>query len=273
MPFEQMGWAKRTRFLGAMRYHGVWLGRLVGWVLAVLLAGNALMIAAALAGVSDLNMGGVSASMSTAVALLMVCACLAAHSRTRFLLRFGTPRLSVWLSNLLALFLSAAVFLVGTLALNLAVGGAVLGLSSFMPDRFSLTSYASSLPSGAALLSASARSALERLPQQLLWLAEYTCLFYLLACCLRRRRGLTLAVIIGVPFVCFMLMLMPIVNQTVAAIESGSDAQVVAAGLQWMQWLVDALRFIRDQWQWIQLGAAVVAVPLSYLCMRGTPQP
>ena len=44
-------------------------------------------------------------------------------------------------------------------------------------------------------------------------------------------------------------------------------------GLQWMQWLTSAARFAVEQWPWIQLGAAIVSLPLSYLCMRGTPQP
>lgn len=84
---------------------------------------------------------------------------------------------------------------------------------------------------------------------------------------------MTLAVILGVPFVCFMLMLMPFVSETTAALESGSEMQVMAMGLQWMQWLTSAARFAVEQWPWIQLGAAIVSLPLSYLCMRTTPQP
>lgn len=273
MPFEQMGWMRRSRFLGAMRYHRAWIGWLAGWCLLVLLAGNAIMIAVALAGAGDLNMDGVSADFSLTMALLMVCACLTAHSRTRFLLRFGTARFPVWMSNVLALFLGAAAFLLGTLLINLATGGAVLLLSHAMPARFSLMAYTDALPSGAALLGHTLRDALERLPQQLLWLLEWTCLFYLLGCCLRRRRGLTLAVVLGVPFVCFMLTLMPFVRETTAALESGSDVQAMAMGLEWMQWLAKVARFVAEQWQWIQLGGAAVSLPLSYLCMRTTPQP
>ena len=244
MTYDGESWLKRSRFLGAMRYHRVWLGRVIIWVLALLLAGNAVMICAALAGAGELHMN------------------LASHSRTRFLLRFGTARFPVWLSNVLALFLGSAAFLLGTLAINLATGGAVQALSYAMPGRFGL---------GEAGLSL--RAALEALPQQLLWLLEWTSLFYLLGCCLRRRRGVTLAVILGVPFVCFMLMLMPFVSETTAALESGSEMQVMAMGLQWMQWLTSAARFAVEQWPWIQLGAAIVSLPLSYLCMRGTPQP
>ena len=152
MPVEHVGWMRRSRFLGAMRYHRAWMGRLIGWGLLVLLAGNAIAIAAALAGAGDLNMAGVSSDFSLTMALLLVCACLAAHSRTRFLLRFGTARFPVWLSNVLALFLGAAAFLLGTLLINLATGGTVLLLSRTMPARFTLTAYTDALPTGAALL-------------------------------------------------------------------------------------------------------------------------
>ena len=255
MLVEQAGWMRRSRFLGAMRYHRAWMGRLAGWCLLVLLAGNAITIVAALAGAGELNMEGVSADFSLTIALLLVCACLAAHSRTRFLLRFGTARFPVWLSNVVALFLGTAAFLLGTLLINLAVGGTVLALSGAMPDRFTL------------------RESLEQLPRQLMWLLEWTCLFYLLACCLRRRRGLTLAVVLGVPFVCFMLTLMPFIRETTAALESGTDGQIMAMGFEWMQWLARVARFVTEQWQWVQLGGAAVSLPLSYLCMRTTPQP
>lgn len=273
MPFKYAGWMKRSRFLGAMRYHRAWMGRLAGWGLLVLLMGNVVAIAVALAGAGDLSMEGVSADFSLTIALLLVCACLAAHSRTRFLLRFGAPRFPVWMSNILALFLSAAVFLLGTLLINLAAGGAVLFLSQALPERFSLISYTEALPSGAALLGYTLNASLTRLPLQLLWLLEWTCLFYPLACCLRRRRGLTLAVVLGVPFACFMLTLMPFIRETTAALESGMDMQIMSMGFEWMQWLAKVARFVEEKWQWIQLGAATASLPLSYLCMRTTPQP
>ena len=230
MPVEHAGWMRRSRFLGAMRYHRAWMGRLIGWGLLVLLAGNAIAIAAALAGAGDLNMAGVSSDFSLAMAL-------------------------------------------GTLLINLATGGTVLLLSRTMPARFTLTAYTDALPTGAALLCHSLRESLEGLPQQLLWLLEWTCLFYLLACCLRRGRGLTLAVVLGVPFGCVMLMLMPFVRETAVILESGTETEILAMGLEWMQWLARVAQFVVEQWQWIQLGAAAVSLPLSYLCMRTTPQP
>lgn len=80
-------------------------------------------------------------------------------------------------------------------------------------------------------------------------------------------------VVIGVPLALGMLLLVPAVNETIAALEDASEGQIMMMGLKWVQWLSKAARFIANQWQWIQLGAAVAALPLSYVCMRGTPQP
>ena len=81
------------------------------------------------------------------------------------------------------------------------------------------------------------------------------------------------ASLLGVPFVCFMLTLMPFIRETTAALESGTDGQIMAMGFEWMQWLARVARFVTEQWQWVQLGGAAVSLPLSYLCMRTTPQP
>lgn len=133
MTYDGESWLKRSRFLGAMRYHRVWLGRVIIWVLALLLAGNAVMICAALAGAGELHMNDLRASLSTSMALLLVCACLAAHSRTRFLLRFGTARFPVWLSNVLALFLGSGGFSAGHVGDQPGDGGAVQAFSYAMP--------------------------------------------------------------------------------------------------------------------------------------------
>lgn len=273
MQFEELSWAKRSRLAGAMRYHSIWLGKLVGWVLIALLGVQVLTLLMAALGVGKMRASGVSSDFATTLVLALVCAVMMANNRTRFLLRFGTPRLSVWLSSLLALFAGMVVFLLGTLLISLLSAGAVLALSGVMPDRFALASYYSSLPTGGALLGYTLRETLIQLPNQLLWTLEWVSLSYLLGVCLRRKKGVTLAVVIGVPFALFMLMLVPAINETIAALENGSQSNLMFMGLQWVQWLSKAANFVRMQWQWIQLGAAVAALPLSYLCMRGTAQP
>lgn len=273
MQFEDMGWAKRSRLLGALRYHRAWLGRLTGWVLMALLLGNVLMLGLGTAGVGEVSISDISASLGTAMAFALCCALIAAGSRTRFLIRFGTPRLSVWLSNVVALLVGMALFLLGTLALNALAGAGVWALGKALPQRYALVSYHEAAPTGDALLGWLLARGLAALPRQLLWLCEWTAIFYLLGCCLRRNKVVTLAVIIGVPLALATLLLVPAVNETIAALETASEGQIMMMGLKWVQWLSKAARFIAGQWQWIQLGAAVVSLPLSYLCMRGTSQP
>ena len=273
MRFEDMSWAKRSRLPGAMRYHMVWLGRLTGWVLLALLLGNVLVLGLGFAGADNVSVSDASASLSMAIALALCCALIAAGSRTRFLIRFGTPRLSVWLSNVLALMAGMALFLLGTLALNALSAAGVWALSKALPDRYALVSYHGAAPAGDALLGWLLAHGLCALPKQLMWLCEWTAIFYLLGCCLRRNKVVTLMVVIGVPLALAMLLLVPAVNETIAALETASEGQIMMMGLKWVQWLSKAARFIANQWQWIQLGAAVASLPLSYLCMRGTPQP
>lgn len=218
-------------------------------------------------------MAGVSSDFSLTMALLLVCACLAAHSP-------HTVFAPVWHGALpgVAEQCAGVVFGRGGIFAGHAAdqpGDGGNGPASLPHDAGPLypTAYTDALPTGAALLGHTLRESLEGLPQQLLWLLEWTSLFYLLACCLRRRRGLTLAVVLGVPFVCVMLMLMPFVRETAVILESGTETEIMAMGLEWMQWLARVAQFVVEQWQWIQLGAAAVSLPLSYLCMRTTPQP
>ena len=51
------------------------------------------------------------------------------------------------------------------------------------------------------------------------------------------------------------------------------DRQMLLLGVQWMKYLSDIMHFVEREWPAIQLVSAVVSLPLSYLCMRGTLQP
>lgn len=78
MRFEDMSWAKRSRLPGAMRYHRVWLGRLIGWVLLALLLGNVLTLGLGFVGVDEVSVSDASASLGTAITLALCCALIAA---------------------------------------------------------------------------------------------------------------------------------------------------------------------------------------------------
>ena len=107
----------------------------------------------------------------------------------------------------------------------------------------------------------------------LLWLLEWSCLFYLLGCCLRRSKAITLTVCLVLPLILWLLMLAPVLREVSHAMESGNQGQLMVMAMQLVGWLEKAAMFIEKNWQWIQGGLALVSLPLSYLCMRSTPQP
>lgn len=266
-------WFAASRFGGVMRYHGMRMGRVVLWVLAIMLAAQVLSFTMAIGGLGGYESTGVAANLGLTMLAALVCACVAADGGTRFLLRFGTPRTSVWLGSVLSLMAWMLALLLGTLALSLLVNGLVVLLNSAFPQSFSLISYYDRTLTTGQVFKTTLLNALGALPEYALWTLEWSCLFYLLGCCLRRSKGITIAVIVGVPLILFITMLIPAVQQTIAAVESASEGEIMVMGLQWFQWLSKAAQWVESQWPWIQLGAALVSLPLSYLCMRGTPQP
>jgi hypothetical protein len=197
---------------------------------------------------------------------------MSAHKSTRFLLRFGTARFSVWLGNVLALFAAMFAFLLGTLVLSMLMGALTRWMVGVMPGSYSLEQYLGDT-GAAAPYADSLLAALKALPANLLTALEWTTIFYFLACCLRRNRGITIFVVVGIPMMLMILTLIPAVRQAVQVVEKGNETQMTLLGLQWMKYLTDVLQFIRREWPTIQLLAALGCLPLSYLCMRETPQP
>ena len=59
--------------------------------------------------------------------MVLVCSFPAAKQDTTFLLRFGTPRTSVWLSNVLSLMVYGIVYLLLSAVVNLIIGAADMG--------------------------------------------------------------------------------------------------------------------------------------------------
>ena len=268
-------WFALSRCEGIFRYHWRALGTTVAWVLAVLLGSSVLgMILPAIFPNENFNMGGISTNEMVAQILALVCGCVVAGRGTRFLLRFGTPRFSVWLCNLLSLAAAMLAILLGSLLISILIGYLTLALSQ-SGDWITLVGYASQggLLRGSALLSATLSEALQRLPGQMAHLMEWVSLYYLFGCCLRRKRWLTLTVVIGVPLAVTILMVVPAVRETIDIATSGRQNELLVTGMRWMGWLADALRFMRNEWPTIQLVAAIASLPLSYLCMRGTKQP
>ena len=268
----ERNWWQNARFGGVMRYQWTALGKTVSLVWLILLASQCISLIFPFITGNPYPYSGVYADLSVTMLVALVCSIVAANKSTRFLLRFGTSRLSVWLGNLLSLFAGMVAFLIGTLLLNILTGALVLWFSDLMPASFAMKPLFSDLQ-GASRFEYTLQQALASLPAYILYTLEWTCLFYLLGCCLRRNRWLTVFVIVGVPMLTMILTLIPAVRQAANVVENANDQQMMLLGVQWMKYAVDAVHFVEHEWPTIQLVAAFVSLPLSYLCMRDTAQP
>ncbi len=267
-----IGWGKRARLDGALRYHWKTLSRAVGWALLIILAAQAMALLAPMVIRVNFTYTGVTADLGLTMMLALLCGITVSHRSTRFLLRFGTSRLSVWLGNLIALMAGMTAFLLGTLLISMLTGALTLAISGSMPGRYAFQETFGGLR-GSALYARSLRAGLEGLPSTILYTLEWSCLFYALGCCLRRNRVLTISVVVGIPLLMFILMLVPAVQEAVRAVDAADKGQLMILGVQWLKVITDIMKFIAKEWQTIQLVAAVASLPVSYLLMRSTPQP
>ena len=266
------GFWQSARMRGVLRYHLKSLGKTVLLVLAILFGAQLLSLAFPIITGNPYPYMGVYADQSVTLVVTLVCACVVAGRSTRFLLRFGTSRFSVWLGNLVGLWAGMIAMLLGTLLLSILLGGLVYLLAAALPQSFAIKPLFTGV-ADAAVFSYTLRAALSSLPQAILAVVEWTSIFYLLGCCLRRQTGLTLAVVIGLPLLLMLLTLIPAIRQAADVVERANEQQIMLLGVRWMKVLMDVANFIENQWPWIKLGGAAVSLPLSYLCMRGTSQP
>ena len=265
-------WWQNARFAGVMRYHWKALGKTILWVLGIMLGAQLISLAFPLLSGEAYPYSGVFVDIGTAMIVALVCSTVVAGKSTRFLLRFGTSRFSVWLGNVLSLWLGMAAFLLGTLLLSLLMGGLVSLLAKALPQQFIVQTYFGDAQ-GYALFNSSLSEALSSLPRYLLYTLEWTAIFYLLGTCLRRNKVATLMVIIGVPMLVMILTLIPAVRHAARVMENANDREMMLLGVQWLSYLTSIVHFVQHEWKTLQLVAAVVSLPLSYLCMRNTPQP
>lgn len=265
---EKNGWFKLSRFGGAMRFHWLRNSRVLLWLAVIELAVMVVEMALGCAGSVTVLVAPLMADFSLALLVVLLCSFPTARKDTTFLLRFGTPRTSVWLSNLLSLFLTGVACLLLSVVANAVTG--IVGL--LLAGSFTTIEVVGPATIGGYLMEGVGRMAAD-LPMQLLWIAEYSAIFYCVACCMRRWKIPTILVLAGVPVLLFTLLAMPVFNQVGSALESGSQNQIVALMLKLIAWLEKAGEFVSNNWQAIQGGTAVAALLFSYLIMRGTKQP
>ena len=89
----------------------------------------------------------------------------------------------------------------------------------------------------------------------LLYTLEWTAIFYLYACLLRRFRVLTISLSVGIPLLFVILMFIPAVREGLATIRGNNQGEILVLGLRWLQILQDILRFVEEHWETLQLTA------------------
>ena len=267
---ENHNWFTLSRFGGCMRFHRIRKYGLALLLALLMLIVQALELTLAYFGITEYRLTAQMPDLPFALALVFCLALRTARQDTTFLLRFGTPRTSVWLSNVLSLLIAGVLYLLLSIVVNVVSGAAAVALYPQCSDIFVAQRY--QLPVG-EFLAILLGDVWEVLPWYLLWLLEYTCIFYLLACCLRRWKGATIAVLVGVPALLITLIVLPTLQGVAEAVQSSDQGELMTMLFRFLGWLEKAADFTAENWQWIQGGAAFVSLVLSYLVMRGTRQP
>ncbi len=257
-------WVTTSRFAGVLRYHYKNIGKRVVWALLIVLIAQGLSLLAPLLFGGLYHFDGIRGNFEFVFFAAFVVGISTAGRATRFLLRFGTSRTSVWLGNVLGQLLAMVSLLVATFLINMLLAGLLFLLSNASPAHYSMSG---------KLFHTALTYGLKDLPGLLLYTLEWTSIFYLYGCMLRRFKVLTISVSIGVPLLFVILMLIPTVREALAVVQGDNQGQLILLGLQWLQWLQDLIRFIEEHWETLQLLTAVVCLPLSYIVMRGTKQP
>lgn len=257
-------WLQASRLGGVIRYHYKNIGRLVILALLIVLAVQILSLLMPVIIGDPYPFDGIRADFEIVFFAAFITGIITAGRASRFLLRFGTSRTSVWLGNEAGLILGMIGLLLGTFLLNMLIAALMFPLTSLLPQGYAMSAslYQSELVKG-----------LENLPTLMLYTLEWTSIFYLYACMLRRFKALTISFSIAIPLMFVILMLIPAVREGLSVLNGDDQGQIVLLGLKWLQVLQDILRFIEEHWNAIQLTAGIVSLPLSYVVMRGTKQP
>ena len=257
-------WIKNARVPGVIRYQYKTIARLLAWALLIVLAGQVLTLLLPFLRHDAYLFDGIRGNFEIVFFAAFIVGILTAGRSSRFLLRFGTPRTSVWLGSELGLIFGMVGLLLATFVLNMGIAALLFPLSSLAPQQYSMN---------ASLFQTALSHGLGDLPELLLYTLEWTCIFYLYGCMLRRFRVLTISISIGIPLMFVILMLIPTVRDVLSVARGENQGQMLQKGLEWLLWLRDFLHFVDEHWDSIQLTAGIASIPLSYLVMRSTKQP
>lgn len=270
---NQRTWWQQSRCNGILRYHAKTTGRDLLIILAAYIGVNLFSLLMPLAFGFEMSLNGISGANGWTELVLMVMAVVTAGSRTRFILRFGTPRLSAWLCNVIALFVLMLCFQLASKLISAMVALAVCGLSKANPELYRFASYLDNGASGMALYRQSLIELIKDIPKTALELLAWTSVMYFFGCCLRKHKVITLLIVLGLPALGMLLLIVPAINHGISAYQTGDMGVVMKMLFDLYHVAVTVGEWIYKNFFLVEMASGLVCLPLSYLVMRSTKQP
>lgn len=283
---QQVSMLKASRLPGALRYFTRKVVNVVGVLVIVALCVTILNFAICI-------FAGVEGAVNTlsmlfnanGIMVIMLCA-QAAYGESRYLAITPMPRFSIFLGVLwkmvcFALLSSLVACLYSGFEALLAQAITATGIANIrvaVREMDLISEMMSSTAVGAVATDAGSvlMIALGRLPATVIRLVEYSGVWYLYLCLLRRWKMQTLLVTIGAPILLATMVLVPVINGWADAILSMSQNEMMQA----LPVLYDILNTLADIARWMIEEMALVEAITGALCwliaypvMRGTPQP
>lgn len=219
------------------------------------------------------------------IVLIILCV-YAVFSETRYLAIAPTPRYVIYIGILwkIVLFavLSSAVAALHTMldvliaqAMNNA-GIARIAINVYDFELYDEIASGGSIVHAATTFGEVAQMATRKALRSALSMIEWSGVWYLYICLLRRWKAATLLVTIGTPILLVMLLVMPMLTGWMDRIASMTEAEIMQA----MPLLYDLARtaekifkFLVEKWPAVRAALGVGCYALAYPVMRSTPQP
>ena len=281
---------KASRLGGVIRYFTqktlVMCGMLALGALIATLLSYAVILFSASQGDAVFASPGMSFLFSCNGVVLIVLCAYAVFSETRYLAIAPTPRYVIyigilWKIVLFAVVSSAVAALHTMLDVFIAQGINNAGIANIAINVYDFDLY-DEIASGGSIVHAAtsfgeaAKMATGKALRSVLSMIEWSGVWYLYICLLRRWKAATLLVTIGTPILMVMLLVMPVLTGWMDRIASMSEAEIMQA----MPLLYDlantakkVITFLVEKWPAVRAVIGVSCYALAYPVMRSTPQP
>lgn len=267
---------KRSRFEGTLRY--LWKK---GWQLMLITASVVLLMEVAVYVLAvfvdgSVNLSSVSTMFSATGVIMFILMHRAANTDARFLLTRATPRLSVYGGVIAEILVLSALGVIVSALLTMLDAGVVTFMAQGNPERYGISMWTMYTTTRATTFGAVTQMAWENAWYTYTSMIQWCCFYYLYFCLLRRWKVQTIAVTIGVPVACLLIVVVPAVNGFFEQLDNLSEQEMWQLMPQFMsilRFMEDAVTFIVNRWPTIRAISAVCCLAISYPVMAGTPQP